>query len=356
MNIHGIKSEIQAKSKEIRDKVSEEAAKQVAADLRRDAGERLQRVEELRQDYGNQLRQFEKLKNDWIAIADNLHSLHEEVSIKRGKRKKEIENLLNQIGTEEMTISLRFEPGHDRDAFKNYLSDRGFLSLELHGHYKAKFWPEKIANTFTPIELAKAILTENIDQLTKENPLAEGGRLGVDDDMAEQLMATLYPFSQDEDADILTIDKDKLIKILNVAEIKWDDLESILLNGKPVEHLSPGQRSSAMLPLILLVEDVPLVIDQPEDNLDNRLVGKMLVNLLANLKEKRQIIVATHNPNIVVSGDAEQVIVLDASSDSEGACIQSGSIDKKEIINSVIELMEGGKEAFLIRERKYGLA
>ncbi|MEK7398599.1 MAG: AAA family ATPase, partial [Candidatus Poribacteria bacterium] len=119
--------------------------------------------------------------------------------------------------------------------------------------------------------------------------------------------------------------------------------------------LSPGQRSSAMLPLILLVDDVPLVIDQPEDNLDNRLVGKMLVNLLADLKEKRQIIVATHNPNIVVSGDAEQVIVLDALSDSKGNCAQTGSIDEKEIIKSVIDLMEGGKEAFLIRERRYGL-
>ena len=64
-----------------------------------------------------------------------------------------------------------------------------------------------------------------------------------------------------------------------------------------------------MLPLIALAEDAPLIIDQPEDNLDNKLVGKMLVDVLASLKEYRQIIVATHNPNIVVSGDAEQVIV-----------------------------------------------
>ncbi len=84
-----------------------------------------------------------------------------------------------------------------------------------------------------------------------------------------------------------------------------------LLNKPDTPALWKGQRSSAMLPLIALVEDAPLIVDQPEDNLDNRLVGRMLVDILANLKEKRQIIVATHNPNIVVSGDAEQVIVLD---------------------------------------------
>jgi hypothetical protein len=81
----------------------------------------------------------------------------------------------------------------------------------------------------------------------------------------------------------------------------------------------------------------------------------MLVDILADLKEKRQIIVASHNPNIVVSGDAEQVIVLDALSDSEGICSKSGSIDNTEIIHSVVEIMEGGKEAFLARNRRYNL-
>jgi len=109
-----------------------------------------------------------------------------------------------------------------------------------------------------------------------------------------------------------------------------------------------------MLPLIALVENAPLIIDQPEDNLDNRLVGKMLVDVLANLKEKRQIIVATHNPNIVVSGDSEQVIVLDAVSGNKGICKFAGSIDKPEIVNWVIDIMEGGKEAFRVRSKRYG--
>lgn len=111
-----------------------------------------------------------------------------------------------------------------------------------------------------------------------------------------------------------------------------------------------------MLPLIALAENVPLVIDQPEDNLDNRLVGKVLVDILAKLKEKRQIIVTTHNPNIVVLGDSEQVVVLDAVSDVEGIVKEpQASIDHPVIVKSVIELMEGGKDAFETRKMRYGV-
>lgn len=83
-------------------------------------------------------------------------------------------------------------------------------------------------------------------------------------------------------------------------------------------------------------------------------MGKVLVDILAGLKEKRQIIVATHNPNIVVSGDAEQVIVMDAVSDSEGICTQMGSIDNPLIVKSVVDIMEGGKDAFINRSKRYG--
>ena len=108
-----------------------------------------------------------------------------------------------------------------------------------------------------------------------------------------------------------------------------------------------------MLPLIALSETVPLIIDQPEDNLDNRMVGTTLTKILADLKERRQIIVATHNPNIVVGGDAEQVIVLDAPEAHRTTVGPSGSIDDPKIIDAVIAIMEGGKDAFLARERRY---
>ena len=104
-----------------------------------------------------------------------------------------------------------------------------------------------------------------------------------------------------------------------------------------------------MLPIVTLTSRAPLVIDQPEDNLDNRLVSRALFKILAKLKETRQIVLATHNPNILVSGDAEQVVLLN----SEGEVEESGCIDRPEIIKAVISLMEGGEAAFAMRERKY---
>ena len=110
-----------------------------------------------------------------------------------------------------------------------------------------------------------------------------------------------------------------------------------------------------MLPLIALAERSPLIIDQPEDNLDKRLIGNVLVRVLAELKEKRQIIVCTHDPNIVVGGDAEQVVVLDAENDRKAEVTLHGSIDRREIVATVIDLLEGGADAFETRRKRYNL-
>ena len=104
-----------------------------------------------------------------------------------------------------------------------------------------------------------------------------------------------------------------------------------------------------MLPIVTLTSDAPIIIDQPEDNLDNRLVSKAIFRILSKLKETRQIIVATHNPNILVSGDTEQAIVLRDTGEIE----KYGCIDESSIIKNVVELMEGGKDAFERRKNKY---
>jgi DNA repair ATPase RecN len=83
------------------------------------------------------------------------------------------------------------------------------------------------------------------------------------------------------------------------------------------------------------------------------MVGQTLSSILARLKENRQIIVTTHNPNIVVGGDAEQVVVLDAPTADSAKVDRTGSIDDDDIIDAVIRIMEGGKEAFEARERRY---
>ena len=97
-----------------------------------------------------------------------------------------------------------------------------------------------------------------------------------------------------------------------------------------------------------------LIIDQPEDDLDNTIVYEGLVKNLWNLKGKRQIIFATHNANIPVLGDADQIIVLHSPENGKILLHCKGSVDDYAVKQSVMEIMEGGKEAFRKREEKYG--
>jgi ABC-type nitrate/sulfonate/bicarbonate transport system ATPase subunit len=211
------------------------------------------------------------------------------------------------------------------------------------------------ATHFNPITLVRALLGGDPAHVAGKHPAGEPSSQ-ITTVEAQKAMEAWKPWIRDEPAQVdwLQDDGDRLRGLMELQEVEWDDHESILLNDRPVGELSPGQRSSAMLPLIALAEPTPLVIDQPEDNLDNRLVGQVLTNILAWLKERRQIIVCTHNPNIVVSGDAEQVIVLDALSDRKGGVLRHGSIDNDDIVQSVIEIMEGGAEAFHARQQRYG--
>lgn len=122
---------------------------------------------------------------------------------------------------------------------------------------------------------------------------------------------------------------------------------------KPLPQLSVGQKSTAILLLLLLNEDRPFVVDQPEDDLDNRFIYEDIVTRLRASKEQRQFVIATHNANIPVLGDAEQIVVLNASSEtSKVEC--SGSIDDPSVQQSVKHILEGGQQAFEMRRKKYG--
>ena len=114
---------------------------------------------------------------------------------------------------------------------------------------------------------------------------------------------------------------------------------------KPVEQGSPGQKTAALLAFILSYGNEPLVLDQPEDDLDNHLIYDLIVTQLREIKQKRQVLVVTHNANIVVNGDAENVIVLDVRSGQTRIVIQGG-LQEPSIREEICRVMEGGKEAF----------
>ncbi len=127
------------------------------------------------------------------------------------------------------------------------------------------------------------------------------------------------------------------------------------LNGieHPLERLSDGQRATAMLLLLLVQEERSLLVDQPEDDLDNRFIYEDIVRILREQKGCRQILAATHNPNIPVLGHAELIVALEATEDKASVAVQ-GAIDRVEVQEFVKEVMEGGEDAFRRRAEKYG--
>lgn len=96
----------------------------------------------------------------------------------------------------------------------------------------------------------------------------------------------------------------------------------------------------------------PLVIDQPEDDLDNRYVYEEIVKLLAEVCQHRQVIVATHNANIPILGDAELVVALDAEAD-RGMVLAAGGFENPVVAEKARHILEGGDEAFRARQRRY---
>ncbi len=133
-------------------------------------------------------------------------------------------------------------------------------------------------------------------------------------------------------------------------------------DGTDLDHLSPGAKGVALLLLYLSIDtsdERPLIIDQPEENLDPKSVYDILVPHIKRARRRRQVIIVTHNPNLVVNTDADQVIVADSVRHERGklpeisyAC---GALEDEPIRKIVCEILEGGEEAFRQRERKYRL-
>jgi hypothetical protein len=156
--------------------------------------------------------------------------------------------------------------------------------------------------------------------------------------------------------------------VMEVEELDLPPTTSIELNvghderdpvWQALADLSTGQKATAVLLLLLLESDAPLVVDQPEDDLDNRFITEGIVPKMREEKRRRQFIFATHNANIPVLGDAELIATLSASGEAGHGHAEipldwEGSIDVTKVRELVEEILEGGREAFEMRRLKYG--
>ena len=131
-------------------------------------------------------------------------------------------------------------------------------------------------------------------------------------------------------------------------ELRWQN--------KPLDQLSPGERGNLLLVFYLLIDkrDTPLIIDQPEENLDNQTIATMLVPAIKKAKESRQIIIVTHNPNLAVVCDADQIIHSQLDKTNGNRVIYtSGAIEDPKITKLIVDVLEGTKAAFDLRDAKY---
>ena len=190
---------------------------------------------------------------------------------------------------------------------------------------------ERLCQVFLPTELAEVVQKNDLTTLMQ--------RSGFDEDRSKKILSTL----QTEGAHY------------TIETVALDDQPSIeLLDGdtyKESTHLSTGQRCTTILPILLTQSERPLLVDQPEDNLDNAFVYETIVRALRTIKGSRQVVFVTHNPNIPVLGEAERVFVF--SSDGQHSTLkQIGTVD--ECREQIERILEGGREAFLQRKARYG--
>jgi hypothetical protein len=140
-----------------------------------------------------------------------------------------------------------------------------------------------------------------------------------------------------------------LLRFLNIDyQLRWGD--------KTLDDLSPGERGTVLLIFYLLIDqgDNPLIIDQPEENLDNESVFHLLVKYIKESKKRRQIIIVTHNPNLAVVCDAEQIIYCNLDKKNKyKISYLTGSIENNKIKKKIIDVLEGTKHAFGNRQEKY---
>jgi ABC-type Mn2+/Zn2+ transport system ATPase subunit len=142
---------------------------------------------------------------------------------------------------------------------------------------------------------------------------------------------------------------------LTVTRVTTDESGTVKPIIREFGQLSLGQQQSVLLALMLSSENPnPLLIDQPEDNLDSEFIYSQLVPVIRMAKERRQIIIVTHNPNIAVLGDAEQIIVLKANNE-KALIVGRGSIDHHDTKEMACAVLEGAKAAFTRRGKIYNL-
>lgn len=280
------------------------------------------------------------------------------------KRAKRIERVRDIYGNKKNVLSIYNKA---KDGIDSRIKDNQDLLQE----YKISIEASLILNSSFKEEFISFISQNKIGSFysteggkTQLNDLLEGKDFNNIDDVVLFLNTSIEYLLNDkrekQNNDERFIDE----QIKNIEEFyrylfSLDYIEydyQLKLGDKQIEQLSPGERGALLLIFYLLLDknDIPLILDQPEDNLDNHSVANVLVPFIRRAKQQRQIILVTHNPNLAVVADAEQIIWVDIDKKNRNKFKYiSGSIENKEINKKIVNVLEGTMPAFNKRKQKY---
>jgi hypothetical protein len=267
------------------------------------------------------------LRQKHKAMETRHRKLMGEFSTLRDKRfalRKEVADRLSQALAPMVRVSVR--QAGDRSSYEAVLKEM------LKGCGLQYMRPVmRIVETVSPEELSRLVRKGDAARLVED--------AGISEDQASRILSHLKASDQLSGLETVDLEDEPLIELKDGSDYKNS------------AGLSTGQRCTVILPILLLQSERPLLIDQPEDNLDNAFVYDTIVRNLQEAKGGRQLIFATHNPNIPVLGEADRVFVF-SSDGRKGRVTHTGRVD--DVKDQVEHLLEGGKEAFVLRMQRYG--
>lgn len=311
------------------------------------------------------------IQNKYVSVMQNLQDNGldtvklDTLMEQRNNKKEEIDRILIK---EKELCKLEAEYESLESVYRNkvdiiYKLRNDFIQEVIGNDKNVKFQLAKNRNRNSFINTLKAIMQKEITSVDDDiNELAD--LYFKKEDGIEKYKKMLISIRNKEDQkslskktrDIITsIAEDSFARM--IAFIPDDDLIVSYRPEKakkfiPLSNASAGQKTTTILTFLLAYGNQPLLLDQPEDDLDNRLVYDLIVARLKVAKSKRQIIVVTHNANIPVNGDSEYIISMDSETDIIQVN-QTGTMDDESIRQEICDVMEGTKDAFEMRAKKY---
>ncbi|OGV39303.1 MAG: hypothetical protein A2020_11890 [Lentisphaerae bacterium GWF2_45_14] len=263
-----------------------------------------------------------KIKN----LKDERTLMLSELSSHRDKRFRLREMIVDRINSKLMpAVRVSINQYGNRGKYSDFLGE-----CLKNGHMQYRKPAEKIAHAFWPSDIASVIREKKTVELMERAELSEN--------MAKQALEALRKVEVLHKLEVIDLPDQPLIELNDHG------------NYKTTASLSTGQKCNTILPILLLDSDSPLLIDQPEDNLDNGFVHNTIVESICKMKGRRQMVFVTHNPNIPVLGDAERIFVLE-SDGTVASMRNSGGVD--ECKEEIVSLLEGGEQAFKKRKVRY---